>query len=139
MSWINRSAVGDDALTNAIKDRLLRNVEGRRFEDVTDSAFGESINVQSAITIACGDVNNDGWLDVFVGNRLDQDFIRFDDPRHHGHYNRLYINNGDLTFRDVTDDAGLKSPPIKMLSPDGEPLEWKDPDTGEIVRAMTRR
>ena len=26
-----RSAVGNDALTNAIKDRLLRNVEGRRF------------------------------------------------------------------------------------------------------------
>lgn len=129
-----RSAVGDAALTNAIKDRLLRNVGGERFEDVTDNAFGESINVQSAITIACGDVNNDGWLDVFVGNRLDQDFIRFDDPRHHGHYNRLYINNGDLTFRDVTDDAGLISPPIKMLSPDGEPMEWMDPESGEMVR-----
>lgn len=129
-----RSAVGDEALTNAIKDRLLRNVGGERFEDVTESAFGDDVNVQSAITIACGDVDNDGWLDVFVGNRLDQDFIRFDDPRHHGHYNRLYINNGDLTFIDVTESAGLKSPPIKMLSPNGEPMEWVDPDTGEMVR-----
>ncbi len=129
-----RSAVGDEALTNAIKDRMLRNVGGERFEDVTESAFGDDVNVQSAITIACGDVDNDGWLDVFVGNRLDQDFIRFDDPRHHGHYNRLYINNGDLTFIDVTESAGLKSPPIKMLSPDGEPMEWEDPDTGEMVR-----
>ena len=129
-----RSAVGNAALTNAIKDRLLRNVDGERFEEITDSAFGADVNVQSAITIACGDVNNDGWIDVFVGNRLDQDFIRFDDPRHHGHYNRLYINNGDLTFNDVTEAAGLKSPPIKMLDPDGEPMLWEDPDTGEMVR-----
>ena len=129
-----RSAVGDEALTNAIKDRLLRNVDGERFEEITDSAFGDDVNVQSAITIACGDVNNDGWTDVFVGNRLDQDFIRFDDPRHHGHYNRLYINNGDLTFNDVTEAAGLISPPIKMLDPDGEPMEWRDPDTGEMTR-----
>ena len=89
--------------------------------------------MQSAITIACGDVNNDGWTDVFVGNRLDQDFIRFDDPRHHGHYNRLYINNRDLTFSDVTESAGLISPPIKMWSPDGEPMQWEDPDTGEMT------
>ena len=128
-----RSAVDNEALTNAIKDRLLRNVDGDRFEEITDSAFGEDVNVQSAITIACGDVNNDGWTDVFVGNRLDQDFIRFDDPRHHGHYNRLYINNGDLTFSDVTESAGLISPPIKMLSPDGDPMLWEDPDTGEMT------
>ncbi len=128
-----RSAVGNEALTNAIKDRLLRNVAGDRFEEITDSAFGDDVNVQSAITIACGDVNNDGWTDVFVGNRLDQDFIRFDDPRHHGHYNRLYINNGDLTFSDVTESAGLISPPIKMLSPDGDPMLWEDPDTGEMT------
>ncbi len=129
-----RSAVGDDVLTNAIKDRLLRNVDGAGFEDITESAFGDAVNVQSAITIACGDVDNDGWTDVFVGNRLDQDFIRFDDPRHHGHYNRLYINNGDLTFTDVTTQAGLISPPIKMLDPDGRPMEWEDPDSGEMFR-----
>ena len=126
-----RSAEGDASLTNAIKDRLLRNVNGESFEDITDSAFGASVNIRSAISIACGDVDNDGWLDVFVGNRLDQDFIRFDDPRHHGHHNRLYMNNGDLTFRDVTESAGLFSPPIKMLNSTGEPMIWEDPDTGE--------
>lgn len=126
-----RSAEGDASLTNAIKDRLLRNVNGESFEDITDSAFGASVNIRSAISIACGDVDNDGWLDVFVGNRLDQDFIRFDDPRHHGHYNRLYMNNGDLTFRDVTESAGLISPPIKMLNSNGEPMVWVDPDTDE--------
>ena len=53
-----------------------------------------------------------GWTKISSG---------FDDPRHHGHYNRLYINNRDLTFSDVTESAGLISPPIKMLNPDGEP------------------
>ena len=129
-----RSAVGNPALTNAIKDRLLMNVGGKSFQDVTDPAFGADVNVQSAISIACGDVNNDGLTDVFVGNRLDQDFIRFDDPRHHGHYNRLYINEGYMRFTDVTESAGLKSPPIKMLDPGGIPMEWEDPDTGEMTR-----
>ncbi len=128
-----RSAIGNAALTANIKDRLLHNLRGERFEDVTDTAFGDAINIQSAISIACGDVNNDGWLDVFVGNRLDQDFIRFDDPRHHGHYNRLYVNNGDLTFTDVTESAGLTGPPIKMLSPEGLPMEWPDPSSGEMT------
>ncbi len=128
-----RSAEGDDKLTNAIKDRMLKNVEGEFFEDITESAFGESVNLRAAISIACGDVDNDGLLDVFVGNRLDQDFIRFDDPRHHGHYNKLYLNNGDMTFSDITDSAGLISPNIKMIDPDGEPLTWTDPDTGEVT------
>lgn len=65
-----RSAAGDARLTNAIKDRLLRNVGGTRFEDVTDAAFGDAVNLRSAITIACADVDNDGDLDVFVGNTL---------------------------------------------------------------------
>ena len=128
-----RSAAGDDRLTNAIKDRLLRNVEGSRFEDVTDSAFGDAVNLRSAITIACADVDNDGDLDVFVGNRLDQDFIRFDDPRHHGHYNVLYRNDGGMRFTDITDSAGLIGPPIKMLHPDGRPVLYDHPDLGGQV------
>ena len=128
-----RSAEGDARMTNAIKDRVLRNVGGERFEDVTDAAFGESINVRSAISVSCADVDNDGDLDVFIGNRLDQDFIRFDDPRHHGHYNVLYRNDGGLRFTDVTESAGLISPPIKMLNPDGSPVLYADPDSGGEV------
>ena len=126
-----RSADGDEALKNAIKDRLLRNNGGTGFEDITESAFGDDVNIRSAISVACGDVNKDGLLDVFVGNRLDQDFIRFDDPRHHGHYNRLYLNKGGMKFEDVTESAGLLSPNIKMLDPDGEPMTWVDSESGE--------
>ena len=127
------SADGDERLTGAIKDRLLRNVDGASFEDVTDAAFGDAVNLRSAISIACADVDNDGDLDVFVGNRLDQDFIRFDDPRHHGHYNVLYRNDGQMRFTDITESAGLIGPPIKMLNPDGSPVLYDHPDRSDQV------
>lgn len=43
--------------------------------------------------VGLGDLNNDGLLDVyFTANRLD---------------NRLYLNQGDFLFEDVTDKAGV--------------------------------
>ncbi len=56
-------------------------------------------------TIGCGaaffDYDNDGWLDIFVlsGTRLD--------GTPEGATNRLYKNNRDGTFTDVTEKAGL--------------------------------
>ncbi len=56
-------------------------------------------------TVGCGiaffDYDNDGWLDIFVlsGTRMD------DPPA--GATNRLYKNNRDGTFIDVTEKAGL--------------------------------
>jgi hypothetical protein len=51
--------------------------------------------------VACLDFDNDGWLDLLVlsGTRLE------DAPR--GTTNRLYKNNRDGTFTDVTAKAGL--------------------------------
>jgi len=57
-------------------------------------------------TIGCGcaffDYDNDGWMDIFLlsGTRLDEP------PQ--GATNRLYHNNRDGTFTDVTDKAGLR-------------------------------
>jgi enediyne biosynthesis protein E4 len=56
-------------------------------------------------TVGCGvaflDYDNDGWLDIFVlcGTRVDAP-----EP---GSSNRLYKNNRDGTFTDVTEKAGL--------------------------------
>ena len=115
-------------------DALLLNLKDGTFADITRAAFGDSINARSATSIACADVNNDGWLDIFVGNLMDQDFRHFEDLNHPGHYNRLFINNGDLTFSDVTESAGVQGPQILMQFPDGSPVSYRHDETGDVYQ-----
>jgi hypothetical protein len=70
-------------------DVLLRNDNGH-FVDVSEKAgiYGSLIGFGLGVTV--GDVNNDGWLDIYVSN----DFFERD---------YLYINQGNGTFKeDVT-------------------------------------
>ena len=128
-----RSALGDDersrAHREAITDRVLLNNGDGTFTDVTDSAIGEAVNLRSAGSIACADVDGDGWLDLYVGNMIDEDFFHFKDRSHPGHYNLLYLNNGDMTFEEMGEVAGVRGTQIKLLDPDGEPVVFSDPDT----------
>ncbi len=99
---------------NAARLTLLHNAGGGRFEDVTLSAgLGEPIASHSA---AWGDFDNDGRVDLYVCgeyaasasaglNAGDNSLIQ-GDPRNHG---RLYRNNGDGTFTDVADKAGVRN------------------------------
>ncbi len=75
----------DPEYTNA----LFRN-NGGLFEDVTDAAGVGDMGF--GMCAVFGDIDNDGWLDLFVGN--------------YG-TNALYRNNGDGTFSDITDRAGV--------------------------------
>ncbi len=72
-------------------DRLYRN-DGGKFKDVTAQAgiYGSEIGFGLGVTV--GDVNNDGWEDIYVSN----DFFEKD---------YLYINQHDGTFKEVIDDA----------------------------------
>ena len=65
-------------------DKLFRN-DGGKFTDVSEEAgiYGSVIGFGLGITI--GDVNRDGWMDIFISN----DFFERD---------YLYINNQDGTF-----------------------------------------
>lgn len=79
-----------DKHLNSDSDCLFRNCEAIRFEDVTtsvgihESGFGQGV--------AVGDVNSDGFPDLYVAN------IGVND---------LWMNNGDGTFSDVTAEAGV--------------------------------
>ena len=114
------------------KDRLFLNNGDGTFRDITDSAFGDAANLRSATSIGCADVDGDGWVDIYVGNLLDDDFRAFNEPSHPGHYNTLYRNNGDLTFAEISEQAGVRGPQILMRDPDGQPILFEDPETGEV-------
>jgi hypothetical protein len=85
---------------------LLRNTEGGAFEDVTlASGLGEPIQTEAA---AWGDFDNDGRLDLFVcGEYLHADGNPFAGQRDPQNRCRLYHNEGDGTFRDVAESAGV--------------------------------
>jgi tetratricopeptide (TPR) repeat protein len=77
-------------------DRLFRNVDGS-FTDITElSGLGDE---SLSYGVAVGDFNCDGFPDLWVGNWGE---------------NKLYVNNGDGTFSDVSrginSDAGLSAP-----------------------------
>lgn len=55
--------------------------------------------------VALFDYNNDGLPDIFFTNGAAIPSLEKTDP---SYYNRLYRNNGDGTFTDVTESAGLK-------------------------------
>src|SRR5690349_13588451 len=69
---------------------------------------GEKRNKYLLETTGCGaaffDFDNDGWLDIFLvnGTRFESNFASGETPT-----NRLYKNNRDGTFSDVTVKSGL--------------------------------
>ena len=114
------------------KDRLFLNNGDGTFQDITESAFADAVNVRSAASIACADVDGDGWLDIYVGNMAAYDFRNFDSPNFPGHYNVLYRNNGDLTFAEISEPAGVRGPEIIMRTLGGPPILFEDPETGQM-------
>lgn len=96
---INNDGLPDLYFTsNQQPNKLYLNKGGFRFEDITASAGVEGKGNWTTGT-SMADVNGDGYLDIFVcgvGN-----YKNFDGR------NQLFINNGDLTFTDRTEEYGL--------------------------------
>ena len=113
------------------RDSLFHNDGDGTFTDVTESAFGRAVNVRSASSAVCADVDGDGWLDIYVANVGADDFRTFDSASHPGHYNMLYRNLGDMTFEETGESAGVRGEQISMRDHAGRPITFEDPETGE--------
>lgn len=103
-------------------DRLYRNIEGKRFEDVTAKALPHipwfSMGTDSA------DINNDGWPDLMtsdmagsshykskmgMGDMADSGwFLRSSNPKQYMR-NSLYLNSGKGRFMEIAYQAGVDS------------------------------
>ncbi len=72
-------------------DKLMRN-DGDKFTEATLEAGINSTVIGYGLGIVTGDVNNDGWPDIYIGN----DF-------HENDY--LYINQHDGTFKEMLPES----------------------------------
>jgi hypothetical protein len=77
---------------------LLKNNGDGTFTDVTEEAG--MLSFHPTQTATWNDFNNDGWLDVFIGNESSE--------AENVHPCELYINNQDGTFREVAKQAGIQ-------------------------------
>lgn len=85
---------------------------GVRFKHESSRTSRKYLPEAMGAGVAMFDYDNDGWLDLFFVNGA-----RLQDPMPHGaspdksdprYWNRLYHNNRDGTFTDVTEKAGLQ-------------------------------
>jgi hypothetical protein len=79
------------ATLKPVKHTLFRNNGDRTFTDVTDKAGLGRADGHGFAAVAA-DLDGDGKTDLYVANDRDPHF--------------LYLNNGDGTFRDVSEDSG---------------------------------
>ena len=76
-------------------DKLFHNNGNGTFTDVSATALGSGLKTAGIGTnVVFGDYNNDGDLDIFVSGYLEGS-------------NALYVNNGDGTFNEIADSAGI--------------------------------
>ncbi|MEZ4774184.1 MAG: VCBS repeat-containing protein [Bacteroidia bacterium] len=81
-------------------DKLFRN-DGQKFTDVTEKSGIRSTVIGYGLGVATGDLNMDGFPDIYVGN----DF-------HENDY--LYINQGDGTFKEVLTEKMMHTSRFSM-------------------------
>ena len=92
---------------NMVPDRLYINKGNFQFEDITKEArINKGQNWSTGVEIA--DVNGDGYQDIYVSK-----FLLVDNA---SRKNRLYINNGDLTFKESAEEYGIADIGYSIMS-----------------------
>ena len=101
------------------RNNLFCNEGNGTFTDIAEAAG--VVDIGPGMSAAWGDYNNDGLMDLYVGNMwsnagnritLQQQFLPGadqsvrDQARRHARGNSVYLNNGDGSFRDLTQQSG---------------------------------
>lgn len=110
------------------QNHLYRNIQGKRFEDVTSAAHLTQNRIRYNTGCAFVDIDGDGHLDLFVANYLKFDPVTTPKPGANPYCfyrgiavncgprglpfdrNILYRNNGDGTFTDISEQSGIAEP-----------------------------
>lgn len=97
---LNNDGLPDVFFTaNQGANKLYLNKGGLKFEDISVKAgFTEKKQFSTGVVLV--DINNDGWLDIYVSNAgsMDNEALRA---------NQLFINNHNLTFTEKAAEVGL--------------------------------
>ncbi|MBD5777951.1 CRTAC1 family protein [Pelagicoccus sp. NFK12] len=101
------SSASDFKLSEADRDRIAQiQIERQPIADQGDGTF-EDVTHEAGLlsfhptqTGVFADFNQDGWLDLFIGNETTPG---------DRHQSELYLNNGDGTFRDVSEQSGISA------------------------------
>ena len=97
MEEVIQSMVTGEPATPGNRPFLYRNNGDGTFTDVTrEAGLARTFGTMAA---TYGDVDNDGYQDIYLANG-GPDIDRFEPDR-------LFLNNGDGTFSDITEAAGL--------------------------------
>src|SRR6185503_13750567 len=96
---INNDGLADIFFTaNMGSNKLYLNKGKFQFDDITEKAgIGETEKWSTGVVMV--DINNDGWLDIYVCNA---GYVNQKPPE-----SRLYINNHDLSFKESAAEYGL--------------------------------
>ncbi len=101
LSDVNNKGYLDIFTTSYLKsNRLFMNHYGNKFYDRTQNAHLTSNG--ASICAAFADINNDGYPDLYVGNWMKE--------------NKLYLNNHDGTFTDITKSSGTGCGSLKATN-----------------------
>ncbi|MCB9081435.1 MAG: VCBS repeat-containing protein [Lewinellaceae bacterium] len=89
----NNDGYEDFYLGFPAKNQLWKNLGDGRFSEMAETAGVALANNSDTKTAIWGDIDNDGDLDLYVGNNVNPD--------------KLFRNNGNETFTDITTAAGI--------------------------------
>jgi len=86
--------------------RLYHNQGDGTFKNITWRAGVWDLGQRTEVSAAMADINNDGYLDLFLASPGHIPFIRGLGGGE-SHPNKLFLNNGDLTFTNISRSAGI--------------------------------